>query len=57
MPTANSWQGQTEAGFWNFPELGTRREGKENPPCWESVEERRNTIPEKSAGQKDMADL
>jgi hypothetical protein len=55
MPTANSWEGQTEAGFgisgaWD-------REWKEegDPPCLGSVEEKRDTLPEKSAGQTGMA--
>jgi hypothetical protein len=37
--------------------LGERRKRKEDLTCWQSVEERRGTMPEKSTEQRGMAGL
>ena len=55
MPIANIWAGQTEAGFSGFLGLGLGREG--DPPCQGSVEERRDAMPEKNAGQRGMVPM
>ena len=41
-------------GILGFPGLGPGKK-EEDPPCWESVEKRRDIIPEKSTGQSGMA--
>jgi hypothetical protein len=42
MLAANAWVGHTELGCLRFPDLGqSKEEERGDPPCWESVEERR----------------
>lgn len=44
-------------GFW-IPGLGTgRRKEKGDPPCQESVKERTDALPEKSAGQRGIGTM
>lgn len=51
MPTTNSWEGQTEAGFLNFQGLGPgeKKRKRVDLPGGESMEERRDIMPVKSA--------
>jgi hypothetical protein len=54
---ANVWGVHTEAGFedsWTW-DLEEKEIG--DPPCKECVEERRDTMPEKSAGQRGMVTM
>ena len=56
MSAAKSWAGQIEAGTLGFPGLGQGGE-EGDPPCPESVEGRRDAMPEKSAGQGGIATM
>jgi hypothetical protein len=58
MPTVNSWGDQTEVGFLGCPglRLGREEEGRDQP-SWESMEERRDAMAEKRAGQRGMATM
>lgn len=46
--------GRTVSGCWNFPGLGLgeMKKRRGDPPCCETVEEKRDTMPDKSARQK-----
>lgn len=54
MPADISWEGQTGAGFRDFP-TSRRRRQEVDSLCRESVLEWTDTMPEKGSGQRGMA--
>jgi hypothetical protein len=56
MPTASSWGRQRQDFSISWVRFRTGREGEGgDSPCWGYMEDRRDSIPEKTGGQRGIA--